>query len=130
MSTLPLFFAGASYFVGAHVAELLNKETFNLYASLNRRHIATHQADRRLTHWLIGHELLFPGTTSVTLVGADTAHAFIDDWFAQKTERQQRRCDGVKRLRENLDEVVDSPALEKEQKFACCGMLIDMLAGD
>ncbi len=88
--------------MGAHLAELLKRETFNLYTSLKLRNIAIHQADQRLLRWLVGHQLIFPGTTSVTLVGVDDVQAFVDICVSRNERREANRT-GAKREREQRD---------------------------
>lgn len=57
-------------FIGADLAGLLNKETFNLYTSLRRRGIETHKISHAALNDLIARAIVPRGTTSVTLVPA------------------------------------------------------------
>ena len=71
------FFADERYFVGAHLAELLGRETFNLYGSLKRRNIALWRGDEALLHFLIARNVVLAGTSSLTLVRVDDVEAFV-----------------------------------------------------
>ena len=108
------------YFVGAHLAELLKKETFNLYSSLKRRNIATRNGDAWLLHLLISKSLVFAGTTSLTLVRVDQVSEFVDDALAKIEQRKAKRTKGGKRER---DESIDAQ-VSKERE--CAGLLISL----
>ena len=72
-----LFFADERYFVGAHLAELLGRETFNMYSSLKRRKIALWRGDEALLHFLIVRDVVFAGTSSLTLVRVGDVETFV-----------------------------------------------------
>jgi hypothetical protein len=55
---------GVKYLVGAHVAEFLGRETFNLYESLKRRNIALWPVDYELLSFLRTRGCIFTGCTS------------------------------------------------------------------
>lgn len=59
---------GDQFMIGAHVASLLKKETFNLYRSLRCRGATTYKADEVLLHFLTVNRIVRKGTRSVTLV--------------------------------------------------------------
>ncbi len=113
---LKFSFAGVDFFVGAHLAELLRRETFNLYTSLKRRNIGTHQVDQRLLNWMVRHKLIIPGTTSVTLVNVDDVEAFVDDCWLQNKERQEKRA-RTKRDRED-DKPKENQIAEETEKVS------------
>ena len=71
------FFADERFFVGAHLAELLGRETFNLYGSLKRRKIALWRGNEALLHFLIARSALIVGTASLTLVRVDDVVGFV-----------------------------------------------------
>ena len=79
ISSFPFFFffADERYFVGAHLAELLRRETFNVYGSFKRRNIALWRGDEALLHFLLARGVVFAGTTSVTLVRVNDAETFV-----------------------------------------------------
>jgi len=120
---------GVKFFVGAHLAELLRRETFNLYSSLKRRNIPVRQTDQMFLQWLVGHQLIYPGTTSVTLVGVDDVQGFVDDCVIQNEQRAAKRA-GAKRERGSESEMLDIQASAKEPQFVYCGVLIDLLEAD
>jgi len=91
---------GADYFVGAHLAEVVRRETFNLYSSLRRRNIGMRQADTGMVKLLVGKGLIFVGTTSVTLVNKSDVVEFVDDTVAENKRRKGRCRRAVKRERE------------------------------
>ena len=45
--------SGKDFFIGSHLAELLKRETFNLYGSLKRREIGTWHVDDNLLKLLV-----------------------------------------------------------------------------
>jgi hypothetical protein len=47
------FSPGDEFFIGSHLAELLKRETFNLYGSLKRRDIGTWHVDDNLLKLLV-----------------------------------------------------------------------------
>ena len=71
------FFVDERYFVGAHLAELLGRETFNMYSSLKRRKIALWRGDEALLHFLIVRDVVFAGTSSLTLVRVGDVETFV-----------------------------------------------------
>ncbi len=79
---------GTDFLVGAHLAELLNRETLNLYSSLKRRNIGIRQADSRVVKLLVGRGLTVAGSSSVTLVNKRDMTEYVDNAVAQN-ERQK-----------------------------------------
>lgn len=65
---LPCANQGVDYAIGSHLAELLNRETFNLYASFKRRNIVIYHADEALLKFLCRKLVVYRGTTSVSLL--------------------------------------------------------------
>jgi hypothetical protein len=108
---------GVEYFIGAHLAELLKRETFNLYASLNRRNIATLHADARLLNLLVSKDLVFAGTTSVTLVKFDEVSEYLADTIAGNERRKTKRTSGTKRGRDASAASADVHVSEEELAF-------------
>ncbi len=79
------------YFVGTHLAELLNRESFNLYGSLRRRRIAMRRADARVKNLLVSRGVIHPGSISVTLVNAEEVSGFVDYCLENNEQRKKRR---------------------------------------
>jgi hypothetical protein len=73
------------------LAELLGRESFNLYGSLKWRDIVMRRGDAQLINVLIARGVIYPGTTSVTLVGfdQDVVH-FIDEELAKKAKKRRK----------------------------------------
>ena len=95
----------------------MRKETFNLYASLKRRNIATRNGDRWLLHLLISKELVSAGTTSLTLIRVDQVSDYVDNALEMIERRKATRTKGGKRQR---DESFDAQ-VSKERE--CAGIL-------
>jgi hypothetical protein len=91
--------AGVDYCVGAHLAEVLGRETFNLYGSLKRRHMVVQQGDRALVDVLVARGTVYPGTTSVTLVRFDqNVVDFVDDVLAKRAKKKRKGADEALQL--------------------------------
>jgi hypothetical protein len=86
---------GVKYVVGALVAELLGRETFNLYESLRRRNIALRMADYELLNSLCTRGCVFAGSTSAILLKLDDISGFVfltlEESMRRKMRRTQRR---------------------------------------
>ncbi len=104
------FSSRCGVFIGAHLAELLKRETFNLYASLKRRNIAVQHADPMLLHLLISKDHVFANSTSVTLIRVDDVSEFVDDALVE-SERRKAKTNGGKRER---DEGTEGQVSEEE----------------
>ncbi len=72
-----LLIQGHQYLVGSHVAELLKRETFNLYGSLKRRGIPIWHASDEILRFLISRGSLYVGTTSVSLLRLQEISDFV-----------------------------------------------------
>ncbi len=82
---------GVEYFVGAHLAEVLGRETFNLYTSLRRRHVVVQQGDAALLNLLVARGVIYVGSTSVTLVRFDqNVLDYVDGELAKKAKKKQK----------------------------------------
>ncbi len=104
---LPLYllihlFLDVQYFVGAH---LLNRESFNLYGSLRRRNIAMCRADARVKNSLVARGVIYPGSTSVTVVNAEEVSEFVDNCLAHNEQRKKKRNGRNKHERDEVMEV-------------------------
>jgi hypothetical protein len=102
---------GLDYFVGAHLAELVNRETFNLYACFGRRHIDMERASQGVLHLLVFKGLILSGTTSVTLVRTDQATEYLDGIVSKNEQRNDERNRGRKRVL--LDSFPDNRQLKR-----------------
>ena len=89
-----LLIEGHEYLVGSHVAELLKRETFNLYSSLKRRSIPIWHAFDDLLKFLIKRGSVYVGTTSVSLLRLSD----ISDFVSAAVEEDARRTDSRKGL--------------------------------
>ncbi len=85
------FTLGVDYFVGAHLAELVNKETFNLYSILKRRNIGIRRAENEVVKLLIGKGLIFAASSSVTFVNKMDVSEYVDDAVAESNKRRRNR---------------------------------------
>lgn len=65
------------YFVGVQLANLLKRETFNLYRSLKIKNVLVSRAKQEHTAFLIKAGAVRGGTHSVTLIDYDSCLAFL-----------------------------------------------------
>jgi hypothetical protein len=77
--------------VGAHIAELLGRETFNLYGSLKRRKIDVWSVDEQLLSFLHIRGCIYAGSTSATLVKLDDISEFVF-LTLEENQRRKMRC--------------------------------------
>lgn len=82
---------------------MLKKETFNLYASFKRRNIGMEHGDARLLRLLISKELVFAGTSSLTLVSVNDVSQFVDDAHVEIVRRRTNQKNVGKRERKEDD---------------------------
>ncbi len=89
---LPLLLIdGHDYLVGSHVAELLKRETFNLYGSLKRRGIPIWHASDDLLRFLSSRGSVYVGTASVSLLRLIDISEFISAAMEEDARRTERR---------------------------------------
>lgn len=86
-----LLIEGHEYLVGSHVAELLKKETFNLYGSLKRRSIPIWHASDDILRFLISRGSLYVGTASVSLLRLSEISDFVSASLEEDARRMERR---------------------------------------
>ena len=86
-----MLFAGSRFVIGAHLAEALGRESFNLYASLNRRGIQLWTAKNQLVQLLCERGCVYLGTSCATLVKVDDVSEFAVYYLEEKREREARR---------------------------------------
>lgn len=84
------------------MAELLNKETFNLYGSLKRRNIAVRPGNAWLTEFLIADGCICAGSSSVTLVAANEVREFVKSVIAATEQRRSARKKGKRERVEKI----------------------------
>jgi hypothetical protein len=84
-------FSGTEYFVGARLAELMGRETFNLYASFKRRNIRIWQTDEQFVKLMIEKGIVCAGTTSITLVRVHDVSECIEELMEKDEQRKRRR---------------------------------------
>lgn len=93
---------GVRYCIGTHLAELMGKETFNLYGSLKRRGIAVSRASDALVEMLVRCHVVLYRRTSVSLIELEKVFEFVEECQEKKrmrneAEKKQKRK--IKRLR-------------------------------
>lgn len=105
-----LFWKGEAYLIGSTLAELLNKETFNLYASLKHRNIHMCQASDALVEALASCGSIARGSSSVTLVRFDQAvKSYVDLTLEfRATKKRARMDDLILALRDDFVEILGS----------------------
>jgi hypothetical protein len=108
--------AGVEYLVGAHIAELLRRETFNLYASLKRRRIELWQTDEQLWKLLLSKGFLAAGTTSVTLMKAKDVSEFI---VSSIVEKEKRKLKQSKTSKPSKTSKIPQLAIEAKEEAVC-----------
>ena len=67
--------SGTRFFVGAHLAGLLGRDTINLYSSLRRRGITLKRADNDMINLLVVRGIAFG--SSLTLVAVEEVEEFV-----------------------------------------------------
>lgn len=81
----------AKYVIGAQVASLLKRETFNMYRSLKIKKISIRRASPQEVSFLVKCEAVRVGTHSVTLIPHDEGLFFIADAL-QKLRKCPSNC--------------------------------------
>jgi hypothetical protein len=89
--------------VGAQLAAILNRETFNLYTSLGRRNIGVKHVDARLLRRLIYEDVVYPGSSSASLVRVDRVSRFVDREISKMEQRMKKRENG-RTMRDRTEE--------------------------
>jgi len=122
---------GKEYMIGVQIAQLLKRETFNLYRSLKIKGIDVLRAENEQVDYLVNCNSIKRGTHSVTLVPLDDGLSFVlgalgtgsgSDERRSRTEGRGPR--GGKKLKRSMDEMSaagdessggDSPTSNKEK---------------
>jgi hypothetical protein len=110
---------GVKYVVGALVAELLGRETFNLYGSLRRRDIALWPADHELLSFLCIRGCIFAGSTSATLLKVDDISVFVFLTLEENMRRKMRRTAKTQPKRTKAPNEADHVAILRNLKHVC-----------
>ena len=112
---LPLILiAGHEYLVGSHVAELLKRETFNLYGSLKRRNIPIWHGSEDLLKFLIKSGSVYIGTTSVSLLRLSDISDFVSAAVEKDALRTDRRKGLASKMKKKQKRVPIEGAEEKQ----------------
>ncbi len=110
---------GVKYVVGALVAELLGRETFNLYGSLRRRDIALWAADYELLNSLCIRGCICAGSISATLVKVDDISEFVFLTLEENVRRKTRRIAKTRTKRTKAPNEAEYVAILRNLKQLC-----------
>eukprot|EP01092_Planopodium_desertum_P000423 TRINITY_DN10637_c0_g1_i2.p1 TRINITY_DN10637_c0_g1~~TRINITY_DN10637_c0_g1_i2.p1 ORF type:complete len:312 (-),score=24.97 TRINITY_DN10637_c0_g1_i2:117-1052(-) len=101
-----LTWRGQRYFVGVQVANLLKRETFNMYRSMKIKVIGLKRASPEQVEFLVKEKAVRSGTHSITLIPYDDGIYFIADAYTKllRNGSQKNKLRGVKLKRSFIKE--------------------------
>lgn len=91
---------GVDYLICSRLAELLNKETSNLYLSFKRRKVGMWRASEALVEFLVSSGSVASGasSSSVTLVRLDQVQAYVDEVLECRAAKRQKKMGRINDL--------------------------------
>eukprot|EP01103_Thecamoeba_quadrilineata_P017977 TRINITY_DN6615_c0_g1_i1.p1 TRINITY_DN6615_c0_g1~~TRINITY_DN6615_c0_g1_i1.p1 ORF type:complete len:205 (-),score=24.43 TRINITY_DN6615_c0_g1_i1:50-628(-) len=88
-----LIFDQERYYIGVEIAQLLQRETYNLYRSLKVKNITLRRASPEQVDHLLKTNIVKPGTRSITLIPIEKSRSFIKDELKKLSRKRYKSND-------------------------------------
>eukprot|EP01103_Thecamoeba_quadrilineata_P018785 TRINITY_DN7361_c0_g1_i1.p1 TRINITY_DN7361_c0_g1~~TRINITY_DN7361_c0_g1_i1.p1 ORF type:complete len:281 (-),score=43.88 TRINITY_DN7361_c0_g1_i1:63-905(-) len=86
------------WYIGVEIANLLQRETYNLYRSMKVKNIPVRRATPEQVDFLLKINIVKPGTRSITLIPAEQALAFVSEELKKTSTKKKPECNELESL--------------------------------